>query len=660
MDNKFYRFFPNTKLYMFFIAVLLALLMFYNYPIGIIGLVFYAYLIYYNLKINKIRSQEFSKFVETLSADIDIAGKNTLSKIPIPLVIVDSSGKILWANSLFYMNTKINLYGKDIRDFIGNFDSSLILKNKEHFFEKVIIKDKIFNVLVSPVEAEKERDRYIFLLYFIDYTNYYTLYDMYNEKKSIVALLEVDNFDEVIKSTEDINRPTLLAEIDNRINAFAYSIDALIRKYDNYKYILVFENHHFDTLVENKFDILDKIREIDVGNKIPVTLSIGLGRNGETIAKTHQFAVAAKDLALGRGGDQAVVKDGDRLSFYGGKTKEVEKRTRVRARVIAHAISDLIEQTDEVVIMGHEVPDIDCFGASLGMYRGVKLCGKDAYIVLNTVNSSIEKMMEKVIKSGQYNGVFIKNEIAVQKVMAGALLIIVDVHRRSLLECPELVDYAKNIVIIDHHRKSADFIENTTMSYIEPYASSTCELVTEILQYLKEKPQIEQLELQALMAGIYMDTKNFSFKTGVRTFEAAGFLKKNGADIIEVKKLFMDDLETYRERTKLVANAEINDKIAIAVYDGTVKNHLVIPQAADELLTLEGVEASFVLAKVDNEVIISGRSLGNINVQLILENLGGGGHMTIAGAQLNNVDIEDAKKLLLESIKKYFKESDER
>ncbi|GFR35119.1 DHH family phosphoesterase [Thermobrachium celere] len=660
MDNKFYKFFPNTKLYMTFIALLLAILMFYNIPLGFIGFAFYAYLIYYNLQINKIRSQEFLKFVETLSADIDIAGKNTLSKIPIPLVIVDSSGKILWANSLFYGNTKVNLYGKDIKYFIKDFDSEKIIKDKKNVYEKVIINDKVFNVLISPVETEKEKDRYIYLLYFIDYTNYYTLYEMYNDKKSIVALLEVDNFDEVIKSTEDINRPTLLAEIDNRINAFAFSIDALIRKYENSKYILVFENQYFDSLVENKFDILDKIREIDVGNKIPVTLSIGIGRNGDTIGKTHQFAVAAKDLALGRGGDQAVVKDGDRLSFFGGKTKEVEKRTRVRARVIAHALSDLIDQTEEVVIMGHESPDIDSLGAALGMYRGVKLLERDAYIVLNGINSSIEKIMDKVNKTNAYNGVFINCETALQKVMSGALLIIVDVHRKKFVECPQLVDHAKNIVIIDHHRKSADFIDNATMTYIEPYASSTCELVTEILQYLSEKPHIEQIELQALMAGIYMDTKNFSFKTGVRTFEAAGFLKKNGVDIVEVKKLFMDDLETYKERTKLVANAEINDKIAIAVYEGIVKNPLVIPQAADELLTLEGVEASFVLAKVNDEVVISGRSLGTINVQLILENLGGGGHMTIAGAQLDDINISDAKKLLLESIKNYLKESDEK
>lgn len=660
MDNKFYKFFPNTKLYMTFIAILIAVLLYYNLNLGLIGLALYGYLTYYNLKINRIRNYEFSKFVEDLSADIDIAGKNTLSRIPIPLVIVNASGKILWANALFYRSTKVNLYGKDINDFISGFNSDDVVKNNKNIYEKITIKDKVYNVLVSPVETEKEKNRFIYLLYFIDYTNYYTLYEMYNDKKSIVALLEVDNFDEVIKSTEDINRPTLLAEIDNRINAFAYSIEALIRKYDNTKYILIFENQHFEGLVENKFDILDKIRDIDVGNKLPVTLSIGIGRNGDSIEKTHQFAVAAKDLALGRGGDQAVVKDGDRLSFFGGKTKEVEKRTRVRARVIAHALSDLIEQSNDVVIMGHETPDMDCLGAALGMYRGVKLKEKNAYIVLNNINSSIERIMDRISKNPIYNGIFINNETAKQKVEEGALLIIVDVHRKKFVEYPNLIDIAKNIVIIDHHRKSADFIDNATMTYIETYASSTCELVTEILQYLTEKPKIEPLELQALMAGIYLDTKNFSHKTGVRTFEAAGFLKKNGVDITEVKKLFMDDIETYRERTSLVANAEINDKIAIAAYEGTIKNTLVIPQAADELLSLEGVEASFVLAKVDDEVMISGRSLGNINVQVILENLGGGGHMTIAGAQLNNISIDDARFLLKESIKKYLKESDDK
>jgi c-di-AMP phosphodiesterase-like protein len=397
-----------------------------------------------------------------------------------------------------------------------------------------------------------------------------------------------------------------------------------------------------------------------VGNKIPATLSIGIGKNGESPYKNNQFAIAAKDLALGRGGDQAVIKDGERFSFYGGKSKEVEKRTRVKARVIAHAISGLIEQSSEIVIMGHELPDIDCLGAAIGIYRGCKSRGKNAYILLNRVNDSIDKVVDRLNKSKEHQGIFINNEALVQKLPKNPLVIIVDVHRKSFVEYPEVLDKVSNIVVIDHHRKSVDFIDNATISYIEPYASSSCELVTEILQYLNEKPQLHELEAQALMAGIYVDTKNYTFKTGVRTFEAAAFLRRMGADLIEVRKLFADDFDTYIERSKLVSNAEIHDGIAVAVLDREAGNSLIIPQAADELLKINGIEASFVLAPFGNDIMISGRSLGDINVQLILESIGGGGHMTIAGARVAGMSVQEAKFKLLDSINNYLKEGDKK
>jgi cyclic-di-AMP phosphodiesterase len=662
MDTKFKMFFPNTKIYMLIIAVLIAVVFFYNEYVGIAGLIIFGYLVLYNLKNNRIRKDEWGRYLEDLSSNLDVAGRNTLSKIPVPLGIVNSEGQILWGNNIFNSLSKKSIIGKNINILIKDFNVQRILDKNINLYEKIEINNELYNVLVSPIEinSDKQSKKHIFMLYFIDKTDYYTMYEMYSDKKPIVALIEVDNYDEVVKSTDDANRPALVAEFDRRINEFANSVEGFIRKYDDNKYIVILENRFLNVLVDKKFELLDYIREISAGNKMPVTLSIGIGKNGDTFHKIHQYAVAAKDLALGRGGDQAVIKDGDRLSFFGGKTKEVEKRTRVKARVIAHAISDLIDQSGDIIIMGHDTPDIDSLGAAIGIYRECKVREKNVYIILNKTNHSISKALDKLNKTKEYEGVFINNETALQRVSKNSLLVVVDVHRKSFVEFPDIVDKVENIVIIDHHRKSVDFIDNATISYIEPYASSTCELVTELLQYMSEKPHINEVEAQALMAGIYVDTKNFTFKTGVRTFEAAGFLKRLGADLIEVKKLFADDLETYVERSKLVSSAGISSGIAIAVNNTEVKNTLIVPQAADELLKINGVEASFVLAPIGSDIIISGRSLGDINVQLILESIGGGGHMTIAGAKISNVDLEEAKEMLINSINNYLKESDKK
>lgn len=662
MDNKFKNFFPNTKVYMLIIAVLLAVIFNYNKPIGIIGLFVYGILIIYNLKDSHTRDDEISKILEDITTNIDIAGKSTLSKIPLPLAIVDNRGEILWANSFFVGITSNKIFGQNINTLIADFDSNKIINKKINRYDKVTINNEYFDVLINPIEvnSEKQVKNYIILLYFINKTKYYNIYNTYNDEKPIVALIEVDNYDEVLKSTGEEDRPILIAEIEKHINAFSASVDGLIKKYDDNKYIMIFENRHLDALVEKKFDILDDLRDIYFGNRIPATLSIGIGKNGNALGKTSDFAAAAKDLALGRGGDQVVIKDGDKLFFYGGKTKEVEKRTKVKARVVAHAISELIDQSSEVIIMGHESPDIDCIGSCLGMYRGCTERGKKAHILLNRSNDSIEKLLIKLREVGEYNGIFIDNEEASERTINNPLLIIMDVHRKSFVEFPELLDMVNNIVVIDHHRKSVDFIDNAVISYIEPYASSTCELTTEIIQYLTEKPKLLEIEAQALMAGIYVDTKNFTFKTGVRTFEAAGFLKRLGADSVEVRKLFSDDFDTYVERSKLVSSAVIENGIAIAVHKGKVKNTLIIPQAADELLKINDVEASFVIAEIGNDVVISGRSLGLINVQLILESIGGGGHMTIAGAKLVNTSIADGLSMLKESIYKYLKESDKK
>lgn len=663
MDNKFKRFFPKTQVYMVMIAILLLVVIYYNKTVGILGIIAFTGLTVYSLRTNKIRSDQWGRFVEDISTDIDIAGRSTLSQIPLPMAIVNSDGNIIWGNNDFTGIASQNAYGKGITSLIPHFSSKKIIHKDEKSINDVTIEDKTYNVLINKVKVEpdkkddkKDDKKYLFILYFIDKSDYYELLTTYNEERSIVALVEFDNYDEVVKSTADESRPALIAEVDKHINNFAVSLQGVMRKYDDSKYIIVFENKYLANLIEKKFDILDEIRQIDIGNKIPVTLSIGIGVNGETLYDVHQYAIAAKDLSLGRGGDQAVIKDKDKLSFYGGKSKEVEKRTKVKARVMAHGLAQLIDQSNEIIIMGHDTPDLDCLGAAIGTYRGCRLRGKTAHILLNKSNTAIDKMLEKLKKIEEYDNVFINSDDAVQMLIKDPLIIVVDVHRKSFVEFPDLLDRVSNIFIIDHHRKSVDFIDNATISYIEPYASSTCELVTELLQYMSEKPTLLEVEAQALMAGIYMDTKNFAFKTGVRTFEAAGYLKRMGADLIEVKKLLADDFETYVERARIVSTAKIKNKIAIVSHASGVKNYLSIPQAADELLKIEGIEASFVLAPTGNNVTISGRSLGDINVQVILESIGGGGHMTIAGAKLFDTPIEDAQEILKEAIDKYIEQ----
>jgi cyclic-di-AMP phosphodiesterase len=384
-------------------------------------------------------------------------------------------------------------------------------------------------------------------------------------------------------------------------------------------------------------------------------LSLGFGLNGKALLENFHFAGASIDIALGRGGDNVVIRDGENFSFYGGKTRELEKKTKVKARVIAYALRELIDQAPTVMIMGHENADIDCLGAALGLYRIVRNRAKSAHIVLRSSNVTIDKVIGKLQRDPQYDGLFIGRNEALDMISRKTLLIVVDTHRPGFTELPELLKLTDQVVVIDHHRKGADFIQDAVLTYQETYASSTCELVTEILQYVEEKVRLSPIEAEALYAGIVIDTKNFTFKTGVRTFEAASFLRRQGVDTVSVKQLFQNDLQTYINISNVVKDAEIiNDNIAISVCPPFVKNaQLIAAQSADQLLTLSGLAAAFVLSAANNEIIISGRSLGDINVQMILEKLGGGGHLTVAGAQLQNISVEDAKEKLKDAIVDY-------
>jgi c-di-AMP phosphodiesterase-like protein len=432
----------------------------------------------------------------------------------------------------------------------------------------------------------------------------------------------------------------------------------MIKKYASNKYIITVQDKYIKNEMDKKFEILDLIREINFGNKLTVTLSMGIGRGGETPQKNLEYAESAKELALGRGGDQAVVKIGEKLSFYGGKTKEVEKRTKVRSRVIAHALVDLINESSNVFIMGHKNIDADCLGAAIGMNSIIKSLDKESFIIIEKINNSIKSMADEIMKYEDYQSTFIDIDKSLNMMDDNSLLIIVDVHNESHVLNMDIVNKAQRIVIIDHHRKAADYIQDTLLSYVEPYASSTCEMVTEMIPYMIEKPELKSIEAIALLAGICIDTKNFYFKTGVRTFEAASFLRKLGADTIAVKKLFADSLDIYSKRADIIKSADIINNIAIAVCPSNIENNVLAAQVADELLNISGVQASFVIVKIEDEVFISGRSLGEINVQVILENLGGGGHMTMAGAKIIDLEIKEVVNSLKNAIDKYLREGE--
>jgi len=665
MDNKKFLglLIPRAGFYLWVILFLVVIIAMLDWRIAIPGFVLFVFLTYYNISTNYKRKIEISSFIENLNFNIDTATKDTLLNFPMPLAFTEMDGSIIWYNTPF---KEISEAGDAVDGIIRSICAELkdservTIKSREELTgitRPVEINGMHYSVLCNPSrrDTKKGADSYILIFYFIDTTELVELKKLYSAEKIMSAIAVIDNYDDLMKSMEDTNRPQILAEIDKKIVQWMSFTNGIIKKYERDKYIFLFEQKYLKELEEKKFEILDAVKEINIGNKIPVTLSLGFGLNGSSPAENFRFSAAAIDLALGRGGDQVVIKNGESFSFFGGKTRELEKRTKVKARVIAFALRELIDQASSVFIMGHENADIDSLGASLGLYRIVRTRNKKAYIVLNKVNPTIEQLISKIQKDDEYEGLFINRGQAMETVNSKTLLIIVDTHRKSFTEIPELAAIAKQVVVIDHHRRGADYIQDTVLTYQETYASSTSELVTEVLQYIDEKLKLTQIEAEALYAGIVVDTKNFTFKTGVRTFEAASYLRRQGVDTVTVKQLFQNDLETYSNISLVVRNAELIDgDIAISICPAGMKNaQLIAAKAADELLNLSGIIAAFVLCSVGSEVWISGRSLGDVNVQIILEKLGGGGHLSVAGAQLTGMTPEDAIDALKYAIMEY-------
>ena len=644
----------------FIFGIILVLILLFLRPLygllGILGLAYVAFLAY-----NKINSknEENLKNLENLNKRFDSLTKQAIFDMPFPLVVTDEKAKILWYNTPF-----INLFNEkdvidsDLENLIGDIDIANILNSNGERTIPVELNKRFFNIYTNVVRNKSEKgEGKSVLFYLVDNTAYQNLKDKYTDDFAIVAKVEVDNFDEAISSAPSEIRPLLIAEIDSTISQYFEEYDALVRKSDEDLYLVVMNFKSLRAIKEKKFDILDDLRDLNKGNSIPITLSIGVSSFGLNFKDAYIESDSSLDLALGRGGDQAVVKVEDNYEFFGGKSKAVEKRNKVKARVIGEALKQLIERSENVYIMGHKNPDMDAIGAAIGCLRATLNRNKEGYIVLEKSNPSIDNLIDRMKEEEPeiYEKV-ISRETALNRIKHSSLLVLVDNHKPSFTECPELLDKTNQIVVIDHHRRGKEFVDNPVLQYVEPYASSTCELITEMLTYMSSDLNLTHFEADALMSGIVVDTKNFSFQTGVRTFEAASVLKRAGANMIKVKALFQDDLDTMVYRAEVIHNTKmIHDNIAVSRFDKESNNSvLVAAQAADALLDINGIDASFVLTINDGKTHISGRSRGEVvSVQLILEKIGGGGHLNMAGAQLDTTDLDEAEKILTEAIDEY-------
>lgn len=652
---------PEVNLYIVIVGIASIFLLYYNFYLGGLFFIGFIYMVINNWKTTNIRRKEWTNYIQNLSLDIDETTKKAVMNLPIPLCILEFDGKITWYNRKF--NTMIgqdDLLGVNIDNLIKNLNLRKVLNENKEMYTDINYKDREYTIVYNVIKNEKEKNaKYLMMLYWIDKTDFLNMQKKYEEEKNVVMLIQVDGYDEVLKSAQEENRPLLSVAIEKELANLEINTKGALRRTSKDKFFLMMNKKELIKLESEKFLILDQIRKIDYGNNLPVTISMGIGIDGDTINDNLKFATGALDLALGRGGDQAVVKTQDKFAFYGGKSKAVEKTTKVKSRLIGHALREVILESDNIFIMGHKYPDMDAMGAAVGIYDICKSCNKSANIVLDYSNESIEEFVKRINKSDYYDGVFVDSDYAIKECTKNTLVIVVDTHRPNFTECPQLLNMSDKVVVIDHHRRGVDFINDTVLLFHEIYVSSTCEMVTEIVQYIEDDIRINKLTAEGLLAGISLDTKNFAFKTGVRTFEAASYLKKSGADTIEVKKLFNSDIKDFITKAEIIQNAKvINDNICLA-YTMTEANNIniVIAQAADELLNIKEVEASFVLGKKDDKVFISARSLGNINVHVLMEKLGGGGHRDMAGAQLDT-SLEKAYEIIKDTIQAHLKEEE--
>lgn len=650
----------RTKIYLIIILLLLVFISWQNKMLIVPSIVIYTLIIGYTYFANNKRKSEISETLQDLTLTVDSAAKTSLINSPFPLIILETDGNVVWKSVKFAsefedveMNTFVNDLILDLKEEIKNNKD----KNDKSILKNIEVNKRQYR-LVGKFVNSKKNDEYMIILYFIDETENLKLQNEYNNSKSCVGIIMIDNYEENMQMLESEEKAQYIAEIDKIIYEWTNEYNGVLIKAERDTYVYIFEQRYLEKIKEDKFSVLDKIKELDSKQKVQFTLSIAISNEGKSDKVKYKSAQTAMDIVLGRGGDQAVIRQNEIYKFFGGRAQEVEKRTKVKARVVAHALENMIKESSKVMIMGHSNTDIDAMGASIGIYRLSKALEKSAYIITSDA-PALQSFKESLLEEPEYEDVLINKEVAEENIDENTLLVIVDTHKTTYVEAPEILKKTNNIAIIDHHRRSADYIENATLTFQEVYASSAAELVTELVQYAEVNVELKKVEAESLYAGIMMDTKSFTFKTGVRTFEAAAYLRKCGVDIIRVKKWFQSDLELFNKIAEIVKKSEIvNDTIAIALCDEEKSKEvsLLCAKVADELLTISNVTTSFVLGNTGEKVSISGRSIGDINVQVILEKLGGGGHITLAGAQVEGMTIEEVKQELIARIDEYFAE----
>ena len=590
--------------------------------------------------------------------------KQLLSDLDVPYALLDEQGRVLWINKAFGMVVrKEKSLRKRITDLFPELSSHPFSESEEEAVWDVAYENRFYRLhlknIYMPVDEEKEREGGfrvgLIAAYLFDETEKIQFQQEIENQKLVAGLIYLDNYEEALESIEEVRRSLLVALIDRKINKYFASIGGVVKKIEKDKYFIAIKKQYLENLTASRFSLLEDVKTVNIGNDMAVTLSIGLGMGGGSYIQNYEYARTAIDMALGRGGDQAVVKDGETINYYGGKSQSQEKNTRVKARVKAHALRELLETREKIFIMGHKIGDADSLGAAIGIYRACVTLNKKAHIVLNDITTSVRPVLERFMNNPDYpEDMFVRGERAVTLEDDSALLVVVDVNRPSLTECSPLLGMIPTVVVLDHHRQTSDSIMGAVLSYVEPYASSACEMVAEILQYIGDNIRIRQAEADAMYSGIVIDTNNFMNKTGVRTFEAAAFLRRNGADVTRVRKIFRDSMSDYKAKAEAVRRAEIFENafaISVCPAEGVESPTIIGAQAANELLNIIGIKASIVLTEFQNKIYLSARSIDEVNVQIIMEKLGGGGHMSVAGAQLKNCTVEEAKERVKETIK---------
>ena len=649
---------PNMLLY-FCIMLAFSLAAFMVEPVmAVVELAITAALYIYFRSSSKMRRQSVLQYIDSVTGSVDTASKSTLINSPLPIMVFrPDTGEVIWSNENFLQlaGAREHLFEVRVEDTVPEFSVQWLLEGKPVCPDRVKMNGRTFQVYGSMVRSKGKdgRQNLLATTYWVDTTDADNLKQRYEASRPMIAIMQIDNYEDLMKACPDTQRSAVLAQIDEKINKWTAG-RGLLLKTDHDHYLYIFEEHYFAAYESERFSVLDAIRETKVADGLSATLSIGIGKDCEEFAELYRNASLSLEMALSRGGDQAVVRNRLDFSFYGGRAKATEKRTKVKSRVMANALGELIEDARQIYVMGHTYADMDAVGAAVGVCCIARKRGKKAKIVIDLERNAAKEVLSILRKLPAYADVFISPDDAILEMQPGALLVVVDTNRPDQVQSEPVLEAAGRVAVIDHHRRAASYIENAALNFHEPYASSASELVTELLQYLVETSDLIHEEAMALLAGIVLDTKHFSMRTGGRTFDAAAFLRRAGADTVNVQQLFQNTLQEVVARFDIVRGAEIHfNDIAIVIAPEDTKDRVAVAQAADELLTLRGVRASFVLYQDGEDVAISGRSLGEINVQVILEALGGGGNSTVAGGRVKESDPVTVRAQLMDAISDY-------